>query len=137
MEIYEFPQAGCVVPDEIQIMSKKILVVEDDAAVRDGFRLVLERAGYEVADLPNGERILNGHFEMPDLIILDKQLAGVDGLDICRHLKNHVDTKHIPVIMTSAAPHVRHLAEDACAEGFIEKPFNNNDMVALIKKYLP
>jgi len=117
-------------------MSKRILIVEDDTAVLDGFSLILRKAGYEVSVSTDGNQLLNPTFDLPDLIILDKQLSGVDGLDICRHLKNKAETSHIFIVMTSATPHVARLAAAALADAFIEKPFNNVYLVENVKKLL-
>jgi CheY-like chemotaxis protein len=61
---------------------------------------------------------------LPDLFILDKQLAGVDGLDVCRFLKNNETTRHIPVLMMSASPSIMSLASEYGCDGAIEKPFS-------------
>jgi len=117
-------------------MKKKILIVEDDTGVLDVLRIILERAGFQVSVLTRGESILQDDFEHPDLILLDKQLSGVDGLDICRHLKTRAATKHIPIIMTSATPDVARLAIEAQADDFIEKPFNNTEVVGRIRHFV-
>lgn len=104
-------------------LRKRITIVDDDEAIRDAVRLMLERRGYAVALLSNGESLLQGSFEVPDLFILDKQLPGVDGLDLCRYLKGQARTRSTPVLMLSASPQIRHQLRDACADGFLEKPF--------------
>lgn len=102
---------------------KRILVVEDDPAIQDAVRIMLERRGYKVAVLDRGDSLMEGDFEHPHLFILDKQLPGIDGLDICRHLKIQASTMHIPVLMLSASPQIGVLAGKAAADGFLEKPF--------------
>ncbi|MEO6914642.1 MAG: response regulator [Chitinophagaceae bacterium] len=113
-----------------------ILFAEDDPAVQDAFRIMFERAGYIVTILANGQSILENDFEVPDIFILDKQLSGVDGLDICRHLKAQERTRHIPVIMLSASPLISRLAPTAGADDYLEKPFKMNDLFALVSKLL-
>ena len=63
---------------------------------------------------------------LPDLFLLDKQLAGADGTDICRFLKGQQKTKNIPVVMISANPGIKEISVDAGADAFIEKPFAKN-----------
>jgi DNA-binding response OmpR family regulator len=116
---------------------KRIIIVDDDPAIQDVFRLIFQRAGYEVMGYPNGDSLLQGDFMMPDVIILDKQLSGADGLDICRVLKQRETTKEIPIIMLSASPHVQQLALQAGADGFLEKPFALKDLLDKVGQYMP
>ena len=113
------------------------MIIEDDAGVQDVFRLLLEKAGYEAIMQFDGTAIIDNNFEHPDLILLDKQLSGIDGLDICKYLKSREDTKLIPVIMTSATTNVGRLAKLAQADDFIEKPFRSRDLLDMIKRHLP
>jgi DNA-binding response OmpR family regulator len=80
--------------------------------------------------------LINNHFELPDLFIIDKQLSGVDGLDICAHLKTRQLTAQVPVIMVSASPSVEALAKKAGADDFLEKPFNRKEILKLVRKHL-
>lgn len=114
---------------------KKIMLVEDDPGVRDSARLILERAGYHVIVLEDGEILLGDNYELPDIFILDKQLSGVDGLDICKYLKKQQHTKHIPVIMLSANPHIGILAKDAGADNALEKPFRMQALREMVAAY--
>jgi DNA-binding response OmpR family regulator len=115
---------------------KRILIVEDDPGVQDVFKIILEKAGFEAIVYSDGSDIIENKFEHPDLILLDKQLSGIDGLDICRHLKGQETTKHIPVIMTSATTNVGRLAKLVNADDFIEKPFKGKELVAILNKHL-
>ena len=116
---------------------KRVIIVDDDPAIQDAFRLILERAGYAVTVYHNGTALLEGDFTPPDLIILDKQLSGADGLDICRILKQREATKHIPVIMLSASPYIQWPAREAGADDFLEKPFKLKELMEMIQKYVP
>lgn len=117
-------------------MRKKIIVVDDDPGVQDVFKIIFERAGYDIAIFPSGLSILENKFEQPDLFILDKQLSGVDGLDVCRHLKGSRDMEKIPVIMVSASPDIEKHAKAAGADDFIEKPFNTRDVLQKVAGWL-
>ncbi len=115
---------------------KHIILADDDPGIQDAASLIFERAGYRITVLSNGETLLDGDFEMPDLFILDKQLSGVDGLDVCRHLKNTAASKDIPVIMLSASPHIKNLAQMAGADAAMAKPFKMKELRALVQQYI-
>lgn len=106
--------------------------MDDDHAILDGMRLILEYAGFETILFTNGNDLLKGRYELPDLFIIDKQLSGVSGLDICRHLKKQPASQDIPVIIISASLHVRRMAQEAGADDFIEKPFRMQDLVGKV-----
>lgn len=115
---------------------KQIIVADDDPAIRDVFQLILERAGYSVTTYPNGEVLMGNEFELPDLFILDKQLSGADGLQVCRYLKDNLLTQNVPVIIISASPYVANFAAEAGADDFVEKPFRTKQLLELISKHL-
>ena len=118
-------------------MTKKtILVTDDDPGIQDVFKIILEKAGYEVIVNGNGNAILQDNYETPHIFLLDEQLSGVDGLDICKHLKSKEETKHIPVIMVSATPGLAPLAESAGADAWLEKPFHLKDLLAIVARYV-
>jgi DNA-binding response OmpR family regulator len=117
-------------------VKKKILVADDDPGIQDIFRLILEREGFEVQMIPNGNQILKNQFHLPDIFILDKQLSGVDGLDICRFLKKQKRTAHLPVIMVSANPNIGVLASEAGADDYVEKPFEVKYLLKKIQTHI-
>src|SRR2546423_3852450 len=84
-------------------MKKRILVADDDEDIRNIFGIILKNAGYEADLVSNGKDLLNDNFKIPDLFLIDKQLSGVNGLDVCRHLKSNKKTKRIPLLMISAS----------------------------------
>lgn len=104
-------------------MKKKIIIADDDPGIQDIFRIIFEKAGYVTTIFSNGLNLLRNNYELPDIFLLDKQLSGFDGLEICRYLKSRTETKFIPVIMISATPGIRELAKEAGADDFLEKPF--------------
>ncbi len=114
---------------------KHIAVAEDNPGIQHALQLCLELSGFRVSLYGNGESLMNDGLELPDLFILDKQLSGMDGLDICRHLKLHVTTRHIPIIMFSADPYIERLARKAGADDYLEKPFKIQKLRELIAKY--
>jgi CheY-like chemotaxis protein len=117
-------------------MKKSITIIDDDIAVQDLLRIVFEKAGFVTYIFSDAKAVLANAFVVPDIFLLDKQLSGVDGLEICRHLKQLPATKDIPVIMLSATPHIENMAIAAGAEAFVEKPFSNKALVALVNSHL-
>lgn len=118
------------------MMKKRIIVTDDDPGLQDIFKIILERAGYEVEIFNSGNQLLDDNYKLPDLFLLDKQLSGYDGIEICTTLKNQSATKHIPIIMISANPGIGKLAVKAGADDFIEKPFDIKYLLNLVSKYL-
>jgi DNA-binding response OmpR family regulator len=117
-------------------MKKRIIVVDDDPGVQDVFKLMFAKAGYETIILGGGNDIFENDYALPDLFLIDRQLSGVDGLDICSYLKGRKETQHIPVIITSASPNVAKLAQLAGADEFVEKPFNTKELLNLVEGYM-
>ncbi|MGI8419327.1 MAG: response regulator [Candidatus Levyibacteriota bacterium] len=114
---------------------KKILVADDDTAILDVFTLMLEDAGYEVTSTVDGQTVQKVRNELPDLILLDIWMAGVDGQAICKQLKSLKKTKHIPIIMISANKDTREIAKKAGADDFVAKPFEMQDLLVKVEKY--
>ena len=79
---------------------KKTLIVEDDVYLSDVYRTKFEKEGYEVKVSSDGESGVKTAIEWrPDIILLDIMLPKMDGFDVLEELKNHAETKSIPVIM--------------------------------------
>lgn len=116
-------------------MSKKILVADDDGAILDAVKIMLEMCGYEVITTQDGRTIDVMLEESPDVLLLDIWMSGIDGRTICKHLKQIDKTKNIPIIMVSASKDVSISARDAGADDFLAKPFEMNDLLALVEKY--
>ena len=117
-------------------MKKRILITDDDEGVQDIFRLIFERAGYDVQILGEGLSILENKYKRPDLFVLDRQLSGQDGLKVCRFLKSQNTTKDIPVIIVSATPGIGKMAKEAGADDFIEKPFQIKDLLGVVERWI-
>ena len=84
--------------------AEKILVIEDEEPIRELLKLTLESAGYSgIYMAANGEDGLHlAQTRLPDLILLDLMLPGMDGLSVCRQLKSQEETRAIPIIMLTA-----------------------------------
>ncbi len=115
---------------------KKILIADDDPAIVDAVQLMLELYDYEVSTTVDGETIFKMEKEYPDLLLLDIWMSGQDGREICKYLKNNPLTKHIPIIMISASRDIIQSAKDAGADDFITKPFQMDELLTMIAKYI-
>ena len=114
----------------------RIIIVEDDPGIREAVGFVFNPQQYEVTVLADGSSLLSGNFDPPDIFIIDKQLPGVDGIDLCRHLKQQELTRDIPVIIMSASTHAQKSAKLAGAAHFIEKPYTLNTIRETVSKYV-
>ncbi len=117
-------------------MKKKILITDDDPGVQDVFKIIFEKAGYDVKIISEGRSIIENNFDKPDLFLLDKQLSGMDGLQICTYLKSQKSTRDIPVIMISATPGIGKMAREAGADDFVAKPFQLKDLLNVVAKWV-
>jgi DNA-binding response OmpR family regulator len=118
-------------------MREKIVVVEDDQDIQYLLKDTLSKAGYDVEVLPDGDSLLmKNNRTSADLFLLDVNLPGISGLELCRLLKLNDLTKDIPVIMLSAFPGLRSVASKYHADDSLEKPFNFNNLIGLITKHI-
>ncbi|MCK5125856.1 MAG: response regulator [candidate division Zixibacteria bacterium] len=121
-------------------MSKaKILVVEDEKDILELITYNLSREGYQVQGVDSGESaMLAVKSTIPDLILLDLMLPGVDGLDICRFLRNRPDTLHVPIIMVTAKGEDSDIVAglELGADDYVIKPFSPRVLLARVKAVL-
>jgi len=121
-------------------MSKgNILIVDDEEDILELIRYNLTKEGYKVVCAPSGEvAIQMARTESPDLIVLDLMLPGIDGLDVCRVLKNDPKTKQITVIMLSAKGEEADVVTglELGADDYITKPFSPRVLLARVKTAL-
>lgn len=116
-------------------VKKKILAIDDDEGIRDILKIICEQAGYCIELKSDGNDVFHNKFVIPDLFLIDKQLSGTNGLDICRYLKGQDKTRAIPVIMISASPDIGRLSKEAGADNYIEKPFEISYLLKMIYQY--
>lgn len=117
--------------------NKTILLVDDNLDILEAVQYLLEDAGHTVIPVENGEYLDNLDTKnLPDLILLDMLLSGKDGGEIAYRLKQDKATKHIPIIMVSAHPSAKEAAKKSGADDFIAKPFDIEQLLTMIEKYL-
>jgi len=117
-------------------IGKKILVIDDEEDIRELLNYNLTKEGYKVllaSDGNEGLRIIRE--QKPDLIVLDLMLPGLDGLDVCRIVKNDRDLKNIPIVMLTAKGEEEDIINglDLGADDYITKPFSVSVLIARIK----
>jgi two-component system phosphate regulon response regulator PhoB len=120
-------------------MAKKILIIEDDRDIREALVFILEGENYEVIE-SGDSRILKSVTEInPGLILMDNWLtewkSDASGQQLSKQLKTNPSTKHIPVIIISAVTNVREIAEAGLADAYMHKPFDMQELIALVKKH--
>jgi DNA-binding response OmpR family regulator len=121
----------------MQTKEKTIFIVDDDEAVLDSMKLILEGEGFLVETAFDGNGLTQKmHISLPDLIILDYRLPGQNGTEIARKLKENEDTKHIPIVMASSHD-VSLLAKNIGVVDFFEKPFDIDTLLKVVEKHLP
>ena len=116
--------------------ARRILVVEDDATVRDVVRRYLERDGCEVTEFDRGSAALAAVSSLdPDLVILDLMLPDMSGIDVCRELRR---TSPVPIIMVTALGEEadRVLGLEVGADDYVTKPFSPRELVLRVASVL-
>ena len=119
--------------------SKRILIVEDEAPIRQMVRFSLERAGFLVSEAEDAAsaRVAIAD-DRPDLVLMDWMLPGASGLELARELRGGDATRELPVIMLTArteeGERVRGL--DVGCDDYVTKPFSNSELIARIRAVL-
>jgi CheY-like chemotaxis protein len=119
-----------------QSRPKRILVVENDVEVAALLQGVLTSYGYvvEMADALSVFQASREH--LPDLILLDLLVPNVSGVEAVRHLRDLPETSDIPIVLMSSAAEVAQRATQLGAAGYLKKPFELNDLLAVVTRSL-
>lgn len=114
----------------------RVLVVEDDRTVAEVVTRYLEREGFAVESVGDGhEALARAEAHLPDVVVLDIMLPGLDGLEVCRRLRSRAP---IPVVMLTArgSEEDRVLGLDLGADDYVSKPFSPRELTARVKAVL-
>ena len=117
----------------------RLLVVEDENDIRQLLRFNLEREGYAVLEADNGlDGLRTASLELPDLVVLDLMLPGLDGCEVCRRLKAQTATADTPVLMLTARGEEVDRIEGFTlgADDYVVKPFSVKELVLRIRAIL-
>src|SRR6266481_7333343 len=120
-------------------MPSRVLIVEDEPDISDLLAFHLGREGYEVFRSRTGvEALQHVRARTPDLVLLDLMLPGMDGLDVCRRLRQDPSTATLPIVMLTAKGEEvdRVLGLELGADDYIVKPFSPKEVVARVRAVL-
>ncbi len=118
-------------------MKPRILVIDDESAIRDSLKMILEYEGYEVQGAATGQDgLVIADREQPDLVLLDIKMAGMDGLEVLQRLKGAHEA--LPVVMISGHATVSTAVEATKlgAFDFIEKPLSTERVLVTVRNAL-
>jgi two-component system alkaline phosphatase synthesis response regulator PhoP len=121
------------------VAKETILVVEDEEDILELIRYNLAREGYQVAGAASGEEaVQTAKAILPDLMLLDLLLPGIDGLEVCRSLKGEARTRSIPIIMLTAKGEEADIVAglELGADDYVTKPFSPRVLLARIRTAL-
>jgi DNA-binding response OmpR family regulator len=117
----------------------KVLLIEDDVAVRENTAELIELSGYEVITAPNGKMgVSTAKNILPDIIICDIMMPELDGYGVIKELSNEPTTKYIPFVFLSAKTEHKDIRKgmDLGADDYLTKPFEENDLMSAIESRL-
>jgi two-component system alkaline phosphatase synthesis response regulator PhoP len=115
------------------------LVAEDDETILELIRYNLAKEGFRVSCYTSGEKaLLAAGIEVPDMVLLDILLPGIDGIQVCRLLRSEEKTRQVPIIMVTAKGEEQDIVEglETGADDYITKPFSPRVLLARIQAVL-
>jgi two-component system, OmpR family, response regulator MprA len=119
-----------------EVATGRVLVIEDDAEIADVLRRFLRQEGHDVRTASDGDGALPAAAEfVPDLVILDLGLPGLDGVEVCRRLRAEGD---VPILILTARTELEDRVEglDSGADDYLVKPFERQELLARIRALL-
>jgi DNA-binding response OmpR family regulator len=134
---------GAVVVEKAEALAvarARVLLVEDEADIRELIRYSLAQAGLEVMEAGDGVEALEKlHAFAPDLVVLDLMLPEMSGLELCQRLRSRADTARLPIMVVSAksSPSDKALGLAMGADDYITKPFSPRDLLTRAIALLP
>jgi CheY-like chemotaxis protein len=118
-------------------MSEKILVVDDEKEIRDLLSIYLQEDGYEVIAASDGQEAISmARAELPQVILMDVKMPGIDGVETCKRLKEEEKTKSIPIIMVTAYQDRDVEAYLEGADDFVNKPFDRTEITFRVRSMM-
>ena len=121
------------------VVRHNILVVDDEEDLLELVRYTLAKEGHSITCVDTGEKAVESvRRRMPDIIVLDLMLPGIDGLEVCRRLKRDSKTREVPIIMLTAKSEERDVITglDGGADDYVTKPFSPKVLHARIKSLM-
>lgn len=118
------------------IEPKRIVIADDDKSILEAMTMILEDEGYVVETVRNGAEVEKHLDAAVGVLLLDIRMSGIDGSELCKHLKRQPATSHIPIILFSANREIQHIAQEAGANDFLVKPFELSLLLAKLQQYM-
>jgi len=125
-------------------MNRRILIAEDEPFIIESLRFLLQREGFDVTAVTDGEEALSAvAAERPDLLILDAMIPSTSGFEVLAKLRQHPQSKSLPVMVLTAKGQAvdRQRMMDLGADDFVTKPYGNKELIervhALLKRARP
>ena len=119
------------------MLNSRIYIAEVNKDLQHDLSNALSRNGFDVQVFDSGYPIVSMMDNWPDVFLIDIELPGINGLEVCKWLKSHEGSRHIPVIFLSGDPYLKILAASAHADDYIEMPVTFEKMIHKIKECLP
>jgi diguanylate cyclase (GGDEF)-like protein len=119
--------------------TRTVLIVDDEQSLRDALEMTFSREGYQVLKAAGGcEGLEAARTLLPDVILLDVMMPGMDGYEVCKKLRSHYRTRHIPVILLTAKGTEEDKLEglQGGANDYVLKPWNKRELVTRVHNHL-
>jgi two-component system phosphate regulon response regulator PhoB len=120
-------------------VAKRVLIVDDEAPIREMIAVALEMAGYDCIEAENAQQAHAAVLDqMPDMVLLDWMMPGTNGIDFARRLRRDETTANVPIIMLTAKSEEDNKVQglEAGVDDYITKPFSPRELVARLKTVL-
>ena len=120
-------------------MSRRILIADDEPSIVTALEFLLKREGFDVEVARDGaEALARIDSWRPDLVVLDVMMPQKSGYEVCRHIRERDESRHVKVIMLSAKGRDTEVAKGMAlgADAYVTKPFSTRDLMARIQTLL-
>lgn len=117
-------------------MKKNLLLIDDDNSIVEVVTIFLEEEGFNVKSYPNGKKIAEKILTTkPDIVLIDFLLPGKNGAEITVLIRKEYGILNLPIIMFAANKSYKKIAKAAGVNEFLEKPFDLNQLLYVLKRY--
>lgn len=130
-------ESNLAAPAVESVKRQRVLLAEDDRALRRFLEIVLDRAGYKVIPAADGLEAMKLALSTPiDIVVTDAMMPNLSGHEFCRFLRNSQTLAHLPVILLSALEQKENNLHADDVDAFLPKPVSGDDLVSCIQRLL-